>query len=74
MFTKGDKVKMTENALENYGEENRDTVFTILYVASNRNEHPGYDEGVSPQKLYDLETPAGAHYPNSLYDYELEDA
>lgn len=62
-----DKVVMTEDALQNYGEEYRDKVFTIIHAADNKNDHPGYDDGVYPMGLYDLD---GLEY--SLYDWELE--
>lgn len=47
-------------------------VLIITHVARNRNEHPGYDESVSPDKLYDLKVKdTGEEVPFSLYDYEL---
>ena len=52
----------------------RDKVLRIVHVAKNRNEHPGYDEGISPEYLYDLETLDGESIGSSLYDYELESA
>jgi hypothetical protein len=61
----GDKVKMTRDAVENYGSQYAGQVFTISHVATNTNEHPGYDTGVGG-KLYDLEG-----FNSSLYDYEL---
>jgi len=62
----GDKVKMTGAALDNYGEEYRDVIFTVKHTATTTNEHPGYDEGVYPMGLYDLEA-----LNFSLYDWEL---
>lgn len=62
----GQKARMTNNALENYGEEYRGKVFTVCHVARNRAEHPGYDEGVSPDRLYDFN-----ELEFSLYDYEI---
>ena len=49
----------------------RNEVLIITNVAKNRYEHPGYDEGVSPEYLYDLRTASGKDVPCSLYDYEL---
>ena len=45
----------------------------IVHVATNRDEHQGFDEGVG-QALYDLETINGKEVPFSLYDYELVSA
>jgi len=45
----------------------------IVHVATNRDEHQGFDEGVG-QALYDLETIDGREVPFSLYDYELVSA
>jgi len=69
---KNQKVMMTENAIENYGEQWRDVVLVITHVAHNKNEHPGYDEGISPQGLYDLKREdTGEDLGMSLYDWEL---
>ncbi len=68
-FKIGDRVKMTNDALDNYGEEHRDTVFIVEHTATNTNEHPGYDDGVYPMGLYDH-----GGFDSSLYDWELEEA
>lgn len=81
-FRVGDHVKMTDDALENYGEKYRDEVFTITSVSTKympskqffaqgkpEGYHPGYDEGMNGQGLYDLDG-----FNSSLYDYELESA
>jgi len=49
----------------------RNELLIITNVAKDRTEHPGYDEGVSPQYLYDLKTESGETVNYSLYDYEL---
>lgn len=59
-----------ENDNDNYDNFRNETLI-VTHVAKNRNEHPGYDEGVSPQYLYDLKTESGKDVPFSLYDYEL---
>lgn len=65
--------KMTEEAINNYGEKYQDVELIVTHVARNRDEHPGYDEGVFPQKLYDLKIKeTGEDLPFSLYDWELE--
>jgi hypothetical protein len=71
-FHKGSKVQMTNNALENYGEQYRGVTFTVSIVSKSEKDHPGYDKGVAPDWLYDLKTPDGADFPCSLYDYELK--
>lgn len=69
---KNQKVVMSENAIENYGEQWRNIVLIITHVARNKNEHPGYDDGVSPQRLYDLKREDNGEDLNmSLYDWEL---
>ena len=64
----GDKVKMTEDALDNYGEKYRDQALTVEHVAHSEQEHPGYDNSLLGQGLYDFQD-----IEFSLYDYELED-
>jgi len=49
----------------------RDEVLIITNVATNKDEHPGYDAGLSPDYLYDFKTESGKDVPCSLYDYEL---
>ncbi len=44
----------------------------ITHIARNTDEHPGYDEGLNGEGLYDLKTEAGEDLPFSLYFYELE--
>ena len=78
-FKIGQKVTMTEDALENYGEKYRDRILTITHSAHSympadefyeQNKpigyHPGYDDSVKGQGLYDFE---GLEF--SLYDWEL---
>ena len=84
----GSHVTMTDDAIENYGEEWRNVDLAITsrankymhsteFFAQGAPEgfHPGYDEGVSPQGLYDLQNVGtGEDLGMSLYDWELEDA
>ena len=78
----GDRVKMTEDALENYGQELEGMIFVIESAAHSympasefydkgrpEGYHPGYDDTVKGQGLYDLKG-LGC----SLYDWELEPA
>ena len=81
----GDKFKLTENAIENYGEQYRDITFEITswadhYVASKDycknpgaypHGHPGYD---GSGKLYDskpLDTDLEFNY--SVYTWEVRE-
>ena len=45
---------------------------TITHIAHNTNEHPGYDEAMDGQPLFDLRTESGEAVPFSLYLYEVE--
>ena len=76
----GDKVLMTDDAIENYGEEYRDKEFTICAISWRympakefydknmpHGYHPGYDEGVGDSELYDFE-----ELEFSLYDWEIQ--
>jgi hypothetical protein len=64
-FKVGEAVKMTTDALENYGNEYAGMVFIVSHVATNTNQHPGYDSGAGGA-LYDLK-----NFNSSLYDWEL---
>ena len=67
-----DRVKVSsENDNEGYNSF-RDKVLIITHAASNKDEHPGHDDGMAPEKLYDLkEEKSGKDVNCSLYDYEL---
>jgi len=70
-FKLGQKVMVNpENDNENYNDFRND-ILIITHVAKDRNDHPGYDESVSPEYLYDLKTESGKDVNCSLYDYEL---
>ena len=70
----GDKCKVVDwNDNENY-DSFRDKILIVTHVARNINEHPGYDESVSPDKLYDLKVEETGEDVNCcLYDYELKE-
>jgi len=71
----GQKVRMTSDALDNYGEKYENTLFKITLVATSVDDHPGYDEGVGNQALYDLfQIDTKTDLPFSLYDWELQTA
>jgi hypothetical protein len=74
----GDRFKLSDDALENYGEKYRDQVFTVrgvfdhyvspAFMARDPTGHPGFDaNGGSP--LYEADDAPGA-----LYEWEMERA
>lgn len=70
-FKLNSKVKVSPyNDNDNY-DSFRNEILIVTHVARNKTEHPGYDESVSPDYLYDLETLSGKEVNCSLYDYEL---
>jgi len=70
-FKLNQRVKVSpDNDNESY-DSFRDEILIITHVAKDKNEHPGYDESVSPEYLYDLKTESGKEVYCSLYDYEL---
>lgn len=74
MFEVGDRVKISEyNDNENYNEF-RGKLLIITHVATNQDEHPGYDDSMGGEGLYELMVDeTGEEVPFSLYDYELEE-
>ncbi len=82
---KNQTCKMTDEALENYGQEWAEVELVVTHVAHSympakqffamgkpEGYHPGYDEGVKGQKLYDLKRKdTGEEINFSLYDWEL---
>lgn len=82
---KNDVCQMTDEALDNYGQEFENVEFVVTHVAHSympakqffamgkpEGYHPGYDEGVKGQKLYDLKRKDTEEEINfSLYDWEL---
>jgi hypothetical protein len=82
MFRKGQKVKFSEEALENYGEEYRGKVYKIIqwydhyvlpqFMMQDEHGHPGFDgAGCPPGTIY-LYHLGDLNF--DLYDWELERA
>jgi len=67
----GDKCKVEPHNDNECYDSFRDKVLIITHVARNKSEHPGYDDSVSPQKLYDFIAEDGTDVHCSLYDYEV---
>ena len=79
IFKIGTRVRMTLDALENYGSKYAEREFTISHVATKYmpakefyrksmpdGYHPGYDESANGRPLYDLE-----ELEFSLYYWEV---
>lgn len=75
----GSKVRMSLDALDNYGWEYESVTLTITHVATKSmpakeffelgqpsGYHPGYDDAAEGQALYDFE-----EIDFSLYDWEI---
>lgn len=76
-FNTGDRVVLSDDAQENdqYQELGLiDAELVVTGVAYNRDQHPGYDEGLGGQALYDLAFADGRAVAVSLYEYELRSA
>jgi len=65
MIRKGSKVKVISDN-ENY-EKFIGKTLKVIGVFKNDKEHPGYDMGVYPMKLYEFKD-----CPFALYEYEIE--
>jgi hypothetical protein len=61
----------SDNDNDNY-DAFRGRKLKIIHVATNTNEHLGYDNCMGGMPLYDLEDEEGNIIPCSLYAYELE--
>ena len=82
----GDRFTLTNDALENYGEQWKDVVFQVTawanrYVPSSNyfknpeaypHSHPEYDEGVAPMRLYDATPQNGEAWNTSVYQCEIK--
>lgn len=54
IYRKGTKVKIVSD--NNNYDRFRGKTLKITKISKNRDDHPGYDEGLSPELLFDLET------------------
>lgn len=72
MFKKGQKVKVKrDNDNETY-DSFRDKILIVSGVFKNDKDHPGYDMGLFPERLYEFVDEEGNDIPFALYEYELE--
>jgi hypothetical protein len=67
MLKVGQKFTLTNNAIANYGEKYRGKAFTVSHVATNADQHRGYDESMQGMALYDAE-----ELNFSVYEYEIK--
>lgn len=86
MLRIGQTFTLTNDAIENYGEQYRDVIFVVTHAANEYMPaeqffaqgrpdgfHPGYDESVSPQGLYDsVRQDTGEEIGFSVYDWEIQ--
>lgn len=49
----------------------RNKVLIVTHIATNKHEHPGYDESMNGMQLMDFVTNKGKTVPFSLYEYEI---
>lgn len=73
-FNVGDIVTLTDEAKTNYEDfEWATKELRVISVATSKADHPGYDEGLYPEALYDFETEDDCSDVScSLYDWELK--
>jgi len=71
MYKINDKVKVAEdNDNENY-DSFRNKNLIVTHIATNVNDHPGYDETMNGMQLMDFTDEQGNEIPCSLYEYEI---
>lgn len=70
-FKKGSKVRVSPSNDNDCYDSFRDKVLIVTHVATNSDQHPGYDSGMKGEALYDFVDENGNDIPCSLYDYEL---
>ncbi len=69
MYKIGDKVRIVsrnENYIKYMGQD-----LIITHIATNKNNHQGYDDSMGGEQLLDLRTKDGEEVPFSLYEYEV---
>lgn len=69
----GDIIRLTDEALDNYGERWRGRDLRVTHVAHSEAEHPGYDSGLGGEALVDMAiADTGEDVPFSVYEYEFD--
>jgi len=66
----GDFVKIVSD--NDYYDSFKEKVLIVTSIATNTDEHRGYDESMEGMQLLDLKTKRGKDIPFSLYEYEIE--
>ncbi|WP_131722536.1 hypothetical protein [Mycolicibacterium conceptionense] len=68
----GDIIRLTDDAVENYGEKWRGQDLRVTHVAHSIDDHPGYDPAAEGVALVDTEyAHTGGDVPFSVYEYEF---
>jgi hypothetical protein len=75
----GSSFRLTDDAIENYGEQYAGRVFIVTHVATRyappggpEGTHPGYDTAAEGGGLYDFkDIRTGEDIPFSVYDWEV---
>lgn len=70
-FKIGDKVKVASDNDNQCYDNFRNKILIVTHIATSKEDHQGYDEGLSPEALYDFKDVKGNEIPCSLYEYEL---
>lgn len=69
----GDIIRLTDEAVDNYGEQWRERALRVTHVARNTDQHPGYDPALGGEALVDTEVAdTGEPVGFSVYEYEFE--
>lgn len=70
-FKIGDRVKVSpDNDNDGYNDFKK-KILIVTKVSHDKFDHQGYDEGMTPEALYDFKDLRGKEIGCSLYDYEL---
>jgi hypothetical protein len=72
MYDIGDKVKIVSSNDNECYDDFRNDVLIVTHIATNVEDHPGYDTGMEGEQLMDFVTEDDVSVPFSLYEYEIE--
>ena len=71
----GDRFTLTDDEIDNYGEEWEGIEFIVTAVSFSTEDHPGYDDGVGGP-LYDavanIDDDSDLEWNNSVYEWEIK--
>lgn len=72
MYKVGQRLRVAKNNDNECYDRFRNEILVVHSISTSKKDHPGYDEAMNGEPLYDLETLDGRPIGNSLYHYELE--